>query len=48
MFFNLSLTKPAKKTDWAGYSGYFANADSHLWEVAHNPFEWIGPPDEND
>jgi uncharacterized glyoxalase superfamily protein PhnB len=21
-----------------GYSGYFADSDGHLWEVAHNPF----------
>jgi len=20
--------------------------DGHLWEVAHNPFFWIGPVDE--
>ena len=24
--------------DWGGYSGYFADPDGHLWEVAHNPF----------
>ncbi len=23
---------------WGGYSGYFADPDGHLWEVAHNPF----------
>jgi len=23
---------------WGGYSGYFADPDSHLWEVAWNPF----------
>lgn len=23
---------------WGGYSGYFADLDGHLWEVAHNPF----------
>lgn len=22
---------------WGGYSGYFADPDGHLWEVAHNP-----------
>ena len=26
------------KTFWGGYSGYFADPDGHLWEVAHNPF----------
>lgn len=33
-----SLPKPAQATDWGGYSGYFADPDGHLWEVAHNPF----------
>ena len=29
--------KPAQKTSWGGYAGYFADPDGHLWEVAHNP-----------
>ena len=33
-----SVPKPAGPTDWGGYSGYFADLDGHLWEVAHNPF----------
>jgi uncharacterized glyoxalase superfamily protein PhnB len=33
-----TITQPAHKTDWGGYSGYFADADGHAWEVAHNPF----------
>ncbi len=40
-----TLLKPAQKVSWGGYSGYFADPDGHLWEVAHNPFSWIGPPD---
>ena len=40
-----TLVKPAQKVFWGGYSGYFADPDGHLWEVAHNPFSWIGPPD---
>ena len=32
------LVKPAHDTFWGGYSGYFADPDGHLWEVAHNPF----------
>ncbi|HUU65810.1 MAG TPA: VOC family protein [Methyloceanibacter sp.] len=32
------LLKPAVKVFWGGYSGYFADADGHVWEVAHNPF----------
>ncbi len=23
---------------WGGYSGYFADPDGHVWEMAHNPF----------
>lgn len=33
-----TLLKPAEKTDWGGYAGYFADPDGHAWEVAHNPF----------
>jgi len=33
-----TIPKPAEATDWGGYSGYFADPDGHLWEVAHNPF----------
>ncbi len=32
------LVKPMQKVFWGGYSGYFADPDGHLWEVAHNPF----------
>ena len=32
-----SVPKPAQKTFWGGYAGYFADPDGHLWEVAHNP-----------
>ena len=31
-------TKPPRPAEWGGYSGYFADPDGHLWEVAHNPF----------
>ena len=31
------VLKPAAETSWGGYSGYFADPDGHLWEVAHNP-----------
>jgi uncharacterized protein len=27
-----------RDTFWGGYSGYFADPDGHLWEVAWNPF----------
>ncbi len=29
-----TLIKPAQQADWGGYSGYFADPDGHLWEVA--------------
>jgi len=40
------ITKPAEKTPWGGYAGYFADPEGYLWEVAHNPFFWVGPKDE--
>ncbi|MGB0721039.1 MAG: VOC family protein [Gammaproteobacteria bacterium] len=30
---------------WGGYSGYFRDPDGHLWEIAYNPFMWVGPKD---
>lgn len=32
------LKKKPQKVFWGGYSGYFADPDGHLWEVAYNPF----------
>jgi uncharacterized protein len=34
-----TVVKPAHKTFWGGYAGYFADPDGHLWEVAWNP-QW--------
>ena len=31
------LKKP-EKVFWGGYSGYWADPDGHVWEVAMNPF----------
>jgi catechol 2,3-dioxygenase-like lactoylglutathione lyase family enzyme len=31
------IVKPARRADWGGYSGYFADPDGFLWEVAWNP-----------
>jgi uncharacterized protein len=31
------LVKPAEEAFWGGYSGYFSDPDSFLWEVAWNP-----------
>lgn len=41
-----TLAKPAQRASWGGYTGYFRDPDGHLWEVAHNPFFWVGPADE--
>ena len=42
-----TLVKKPQKVFWGGYSGYFADLDGHLWEVAHNPHLWIGPSDDD-
>jgi hypothetical protein len=34
-----TILKPAERVFWGGYSGYFADPDGHVWEVAHNP-QW--------
>lgn len=33
------IVKPAAKTFWGGYAGYFQDPDGHVWEVAWNP-QW--------
>jgi uncharacterized protein len=33
------IVKPAQKTFWGGYSGYFKDPDGHLWEIAWHP-DW--------
>ena len=30
--------KPPEAVFWGGYSGYVADPDGHLWELAHNPY----------
>jgi len=37
------IAKPGQKTFWGGYSGYFADPDEYLWEVAFNPFWKLDP-----
>jgi len=32
-----TLLKPAQHAEWGGYSGYFADPDGFVWEVAWNP-----------
>ena len=33
-----SPLKQPQKVFWGGYSGYWADPDGHVWEVAMNPF----------
>lgn len=35
------IIKYAVETSWGGYSGYFADPDGFLWEVAWNPHFWV-------
>lgn len=30
--------RPPRRADWGGLSGYVADPDGHVWEIAHNPF----------
>jgi len=32
-----TIVKQAERVFWGGYSGYFADPDGHLWEIAFNP-----------
>jgi catechol 2,3-dioxygenase-like lactoylglutathione lyase family enzyme len=32
-----SIVKPPARAEWGGYSGYFADPDGTLWEIAYNP-----------
>ena len=38
------IVKPAADASWGGYSGYFADPDGYLWEVAHSD-GWQFHPD---
>lgn len=42
------VVKPPQTADWGGYSGYVADPDGHLWELAYNPYspEWAAPGTE--
>ena len=33
-----SALKAPSRVFWGGYSGYFADPDGHVWELAVNPF----------
>lgn len=34
-----NIVKPAQKTFYGGYAGYFQDPDGHLWEITWNP-DW--------
>jgi catechol 2,3-dioxygenase-like lactoylglutathione lyase family enzyme len=38
------IMKNAKEASWGGYSGYFADPDGYLWEVAYSD-QWKFNPD---
>ena len=38
-----TVLKPGEDTDWGGHSGYFADPDGHVWEVAWNPHFTLTP-----
>lgn len=33
-----AIVRPPREADWGGYSGYFADPDGNLWELAWNPY----------
>jgi hypothetical protein len=33
-----TVLKRPEAVFWGGYSGYWADPDGHVWEMAHNPF----------
>lgn len=39
----VTIVKAPEKAFWGGYSGYFADPNGHLWEVAFNPFLQLNP-----
>ncbi|WP_349314150.1 VOC family protein [Chitinophaga sp. MM2321] len=34
----VKIVKPAEKVFWGGYTGYIADVEDNLWEIAYNPF----------
>ncbi len=34
----VTIVKDAQKVFWGGHSGYIADPDGHLWELAYNPY----------
>lgn len=40
-----TIIQPPKEMFWGGYSGYFADPDKHIFEIAYNPF--VGFDEQN-
>ena len=40
-----AAVKEPVMVEWGGYSGYVADPDGHLWELAYNPYspKWAAP-----
>ncbi|MEZ4752214.1 MAG: VOC family protein, partial [Bdellovibrionota bacterium] len=34
----VEIVKAPQKVFWGGYSGYVADCEQNLWEIAYNPF----------
>jgi predicted lactoylglutathione lyase len=32
-----TVIKPAQRTSYGGYAGYFQDTEGHIWEVVYNP-----------
>lgn len=43
----VTIIKKPEKVFWGGYSGYFADPDRNLWEVAYNPYLQIDTNERN-
>lgn len=43
-----TVTAEPTKMHWGGYSAYFQDLDGHLWEIAYNPFMWVGPENQTE
>lgn len=37
------ILRPGQDAFWGGYTGYFADPDGHVWEVAWNPHWTVDP-----
>lgn len=38
LYAGATALKAPEEVFWGGYSGYYADPDGHVWEIAHNPF----------